>query len=41
MLPKYWDQTTKDAVKAYRVMSQSDVHHLPSEDFLDSARDAG
>ncbi|CAG8373946.1 unnamed protein product [Penicillium salamii] len=41
MLPKYWDYTEKDASKAYGVASQSEVHQLPSGDFLVLARDAG
>ncbi|KAJ5864780.1 uncharacterized protein N7529_006696 [Penicillium soppii] len=41
MLPKYWDYTEKDAKKAHGVASQSEIHQLPSGDFLVLARDSG
>jgi hypothetical protein len=41
MLPKYFDYTSDDADKAIKVASQSEIHQLPTGDFLVLSRDSG
>ncbi|KAJ5119790.1 secreted protein [Penicillium atrosanguineum] len=41
MLPKYFDYTSSHASKANKVAAQSEIHQLPSGDFLVLARDSG
>ncbi|KAJ5692496.1 secreted protein [Penicillium macrosclerotiorum] len=41
VLPKYYDYTETDADKAYKVASQSEIHQLPTGDFLVLSRDSG
>ncbi|KAJ5153102.1 uncharacterized protein N7482_009580 [Penicillium canariense] len=41
MLPKYYDYTESDADKADQVASQSEIHQLPTGDFLVLSRDSG
>lgn len=41
MLPKYYDYTSDDASKANKVASQSEIHQLPTGDFLILTRDSG
>ncbi|KAA8645992.1 hypothetical protein EYZ11_004009 [Aspergillus tanneri] len=41
MLPKYHDYTKDDKDDAMRVASQSEIHHLPTGDFLILSRDSG
>ncbi|XHG09615.1 hypothetical protein AWENTII_012662 [Aspergillus wentii] len=41
LLPKYFDYTKEDKDKAYVVASQSEMHQLPTGDFLVLARDSG
>lgn len=40
-LPKYHDHTETDAAKAHKVAAQSEIHQLPTGDFLVMARDSG
>lgn len=41
ILPKYYDYSETDAAKAHKVAAQSEIHQLPSGDFLVMARDSG
>lgn len=41
MLPKYFDYTSSKASKANKVADQSEIHQLPTGDFLVLARDSG
>ena len=41
MLPKYHDYTTDKPSKEWKVAAQSEIHQLPSGDFLVLARDSG
>ncbi|KAF7717010.1 Uncharacterized protein PECH_003175 [Penicillium ucsense] len=41
MLPRYIDYTSKHANKANKVASQSEIHQLPTGDFLILSRDSG
>ncbi|EPS26785.1 hypothetical protein PDE_01724 [Penicillium oxalicum 114-2] len=41
MLPRYIDYTSKHASKANKVASQSEIHQLPTGDFLVLSRDSG
>ncbi|KAJ5572946.1 secreted protein [Penicillium hetheringtonii] len=41
VLPKYHDYTKTDPSKAERVAAQSEIHQLPTGDFLVLARDSG
>ncbi|KAJ6009231.1 hypothetical protein N7522_004247 [Penicillium canescens] len=41
LLPTYSDYTEKDPAKAVRVAGQSEIHQLPTGDFLVLARDSG
>jgi len=41
MLPKYFDYTSSHASKANKVAAQSEIHQLPTGDFLVLARDSG
>ncbi|KAJ5161104.1 secreted protein [Penicillium capsulatum] len=41
ILPKYHDHTETDAAKANKVAAQSEIHQLPTGDFLIMARDSG
>ena len=41
MLPKYFDYTSSHASKANKVAAQSEIHQLPTGEFLVLARDSG
>ncbi|KAJ5459999.1 uncharacterized protein N7458_001551 [Penicillium daleae] len=41
ILPKYFDYTSDDTDKAIKVASQSEIHQLPTGDFLVLSRDSG
>jgi hypothetical protein len=41
MLPMYFDYTSSHASKANKVAAQSEIHQLPTGDFLVLARDSG
>lgn len=41
MLPKYFDYTSSKASKANKVAAQSEIHQLPTGDFIVLARDSG